>query len=118
MRKTPFRLRSPDESPMAAADMAPTPARVSALLLALTLRAIEPAAAQGPPTGEASLIETENDVSAKRAGASWQKAAPTLPLATGDQVKTGKKSRAAVRLTDLSVMRLDQLSVFEVGSVR
>ena len=75
-----------------------------------------PAVAQEEAARGAALIETENDVAAKRGSAAWQKASPTLPLGVGDRVKTGKRSRAAVRLTDLSVMRLDQLTVFEVGA--
>ena len=73
-------------------------------------------AEQAPKSAGAALIEAENDVAAKRGAGAWQKAEPILPLAPGDKVKTGKRSRAAVRLTDLSVMRLDQTTVFEVGS--
>ena len=98
--------------------MAPTPARFSALFVALALGTFRAASAQDPNVSQASVLETENDVSARKGGAGWQKAAPQMPLATGDQVKTGRKSRAAVRLTDLSVMRLDQLTVFEIGAAR
>ncbi|HEX8310384.1 MAG TPA: FecR domain-containing protein, partial [Chthoniobacteraceae bacterium] len=68
------------------------------------------------PAAGAALIEAENDVTTRRGGTAWQKGEPTSPLAVGDKVKTGKRSRAAVRLTDLSVMRMDQLTVFEVGA--
>ena len=87
------------------------------LTLSLLLAAVPicASAQQAPPGEGAALIEVENDVAAKRGSAAWQKAEPTLPLAPGDKVKTGKKSRAAVRLTDRSVMRLDQTTVFEIG---
>ncbi len=67
---------------------------------------------------EAALIETENDVTTKKGAGAWEKATPTSPLAAGDRIKTGKKSRAAVRLSDRSVMRLDQLTVFEIGAAQ
>src|SRR5205085_6834881 len=82
----------------------------------LACNAISAIRAQEPKSGDAALIEAENDVTARKGAGTWEKAVPTFPLAVGDRVKTGKKSRAAVRLTDLSVIRLDQLSLFEVGA--
>ena len=94
--------------------MARTPVRLA--LMTLFFGAAINHAQEAPVSGETALIEAENDVSAKKGAAPWQKAAPTFPLGTGDKVRTGKKSRAAVRLSDLSVMRLDQLTVFEIGA--
>lgn len=63
----------------------------------------------------AALIEAENKVSVKHSITAWQKS-QALPdaLATGDRVKTGELSRAAVRLTDSSVLRLDELTTIEI----
>lgn len=94
--------------------MFPSSARLT--LLAFLIGSAFLRGQDAPKSGEAALIEAENDVTAKKGAAPWQKAAPTFPLAVGDKVRTGKKSRAAVRLTDLSVMRLDQITVFEIGS--
>ncbi len=63
---------------------------------------------------EAALVEAENQVSAKRQGSSWQKAVPIFPLAIGNSVQTGELSRAVVRLTDSSMLRLDELTTIEI----
>ena len=63
----------------------------------------------------AALVEAENQVSTKRQGTSWQKAVPILPLAIGDRVRTGELSRAVVRLTDSSMLRLDELTTCEIS---
>ena len=71
-------------------------------------------AQENPTRNEAALVEAENQVSAKRGSNSWQKAMPILPLANGDQVQTGELSRAVVRLTDSSMLRLDELTRIEI----
>jgi len=70
---------------------------------------------ENPRVSGAALIEAENKVTVKHGAAAWQKA-PALPaaLAIGDKVQTGELSRAAVRLTDLSVLRLDELTNIEI----
>jgi tetratricopeptide (TPR) repeat protein len=65
-------------------------------------------------TGEAALLEAENKVAIKKEGADWQPSAPVLPLTIGDGIQTGELSRAAVRLTDLSVLRMDELTTIEI----
>lgn len=62
----------------------------------------------------AALLSKENVVDAAKAGAQWGPATVGQPLAVGDKVRTGEDSRAAVRLTDLSVYRMDELSKVEI----
>jgi tetratricopeptide (TPR) repeat protein len=68
-----------------------------------------------PHANRSALLEAENKVSLKQGGADWTpfKALPT-PLAIGDRVRTGDLSRATVRLTDLSVLRMDELTSIEI----
>lgn len=62
-----------------------------------------------PKAGESALIEAENQVSAQRASATtWDTAKPVMPISFGDSLRTGPWSRAVVRLTALSAVRLDQ----------
>ena len=63
----------------------------------------------------AALLEAENQVTVKHGAGEWQKAT-TLPveLAIGDRVQTGELSRATVRLTDMSLLRLDEFTNIEV----
>lgn len=77
-----------------------------------------PVAASPAPqaSAEPAVIEAENDVSIKRGNAPYQKASVPDLIVPGNKVRTGKKSRAAVRLSDLSVMRLDQLTTFELAT--
>ena len=75
-----------------------------------------PILAQDTGNGDsAALIEAENQVTLKHGDADWQKP-PALPapLAIGDRVQTGELSRAAVRLTDMSILRLDELTNIEI----
>src|SRR5438067_1927353 len=58
----------------------------------------------------AALLSKENVVDVASGGRSWTAATVGQPLGIGDQVKTGEDSRAAIRLTDLSVYRMDELS--------
>jgi tetratricopeptide (TPR) repeat protein len=62
----------------------------------------------------AALLTKENVVDAAKAGAQWGPASVGQPLSVGDKVRTGEDSRAAVRLTDLSVYRMDELSKIEI----
>ena len=47
-------------------------------------------------------------------GGSWKSAVVGQALATHDRLRTGEDSRAAVRLTDLSVLRIDELTNIEI----
>src|SRR5207249_3344397 len=64
-------------------------------------------AAQSPQrTGSALLIEKENIVDARLKGSPWKTAAVGTELNIADQLRTGEFSRAAMRFTDLSVLRI------------
>lgn len=68
-----------------------------------------------PNENGAALIEAENQVSVKHGDGPWQKSTSRPEaLAIGDKVQTGELSRAAVRLTDMSILRLDELTTIEV----
>src|SRR5207237_7011419 len=67
-----------------------------------------------PKIGEAALLEAENQVATRKKGAAWMPSKPLLPLAVGDGVQTGELSRAAVRLTDLSVLRMNEFTTIEI----
>jgi predicted Zn-dependent protease len=54
-------------------------------------------------------------VEALLTGASdWQPATNSLPLRVGDKLRTAKQSRVAIRFSDLSVMRINELTTFEI----
>ncbi|MCX6903268.1 MAG: FecR domain-containing protein, partial [Verrucomicrobia bacterium] len=46
--------------------------------------------------------------------AGWQPAKVGQALRIGDKLRTGKQSRATVRLADLSVLRISELTLFEI----
>src|SRR5262249_27236378 len=93
----------------------PRPGARLALLLLTSVVTVPGSLAQNPPKiGEAALLEAENQVSAKKKGQAWQPVAPVLPLAVSDSVRTGELSRAAVRLTDLSVVRMNEVTTIEI----
>src|SRR4051794_6696039 len=68
------------------------------------------------PGGDAELVEKENQVDAQKPAKAWQKAEVGLALATRDKVRTGEFSRAVVRFQDRSMMRMDELTTFEITS--
>ena len=45
---------------------------------------------------------------------SWTSATVGQTLATQDRLRTGENSRAAVRMTDLSVVRIDELTTIQI----
>src|SRR6202030_1107043 len=67
-----------------------------------------------PKIGSAALLEAEHEVSARIRGQAWQPGVPVLPLVVGDSVRTGLLSRATVRLTDLSVLRMNEATTIQV----
>ena len=61
------------------------------------------------------ILTVENKVSYMAANtAVWQPAKPGQVLNLGDKVRTEKDSRATVRLADLSVVRINELTTFEL----
>ena len=71
------------------------------------LRAESPAAAV--------VVEVEKIVEAQARGAGWKAAAAGMALGTDDRLRTGEFSRAAIRLSDLTTMRLDELTTIEIS---
>ncbi len=85
------------------------------LLFLLTLQA----RAQGPAgTNQAGVVLTlEGRVEIARAGTTeWLDAATNLVLGFGDALRTGPHSRATIRLSDLSVLRVNEKTILEIRS--
>ena len=74
------------------------------------------AQAPKPPVAPPSQVVTlEGSVSVWQADtAIWRAAARGQALRIGDKLRTGKQSRATVRLADLSVLRVNELTIFEL----
>ncbi len=68
------------------------------------------------PSGDAIVLTVEgNQVEVQAQGTtSWKKATANTVLKTKDVFRTGFKSRATLRYSDQSVMRIDQLTTLEV----
>jgi len=62
----------------------------------------------------ASLLSKENVVDVASGGGSWTSATVGQTLALHNRLRTGEDSRAAVRMTDLSVLRIDELTTIEL----
>ena len=62
----------------------------------------------------AEIISKENSVDRSTSPDIWQPATVGQKLAWHDRLRTGEDSRAAVRLGDLSILRLDELTEAEV----
>jgi tetratricopeptide (TPR) repeat protein len=62
----------------------------------------------------ASLLSKENVVDVATGGGSWASATIGQALAIKDRLRTGEDSRAAVRMTDQSVLRMDELTTIEI----
>ncbi len=76
---------------------------------------LNPIEAQTPQSAaNASLLSKENVVDAASGGGLWKSATVGQTLATRDRLRTGEDSRAAVRMTDLSVLRIDELTTIEI----
>jgi len=78
-------------------------------VISLLVLFVDPApsrAQTGAPNSE--LLEKENIVEVQTSGKAWQPAAVGMKLAVRDRVRTDLDSRAVVRLTDLTILRLDE----------
>jgi tetratricopeptide (TPR) repeat protein len=62
----------------------------------------------------AEVLTVENEVDTSKPGAAWTPAAVGQALATRDRLRTGEDSRAAVRLADATVLRVDELTETEI----
>ena len=66
-------------------------------------------------TNEVLIIATAGSVQTARAGAeNWTQAQTNSTLKVGDRLRTGRASRATVRMSDLSILRVAELSFLEV----
>lgn len=86
-------------------------------LFALTALCFPPPGwcAVSPTNAPAVLLTAEGRVEVSRPGVTaWSAARVEQPLQTGDRVRTGLRSRAVLRLSDLSVLRLNELTTIEV----
>ena len=70
--------------------------------------------AQNTAESTAELISKENSVDAKSSSTAWRPALLGQKLFVHDWLRTGEDSRAAVRMTDLSVLRIDELTTIEI----
>lgn len=92
--------------------MRPT-AVVSGFFLGFAL--LNPIGAETPENaGKATLLTKENVVDTASGGGAWTSATVGQLLAQHDRLRTGEDSRATVRLTDLSVLRIDELTTIEI----
>lgn len=88
---------------------------VSGVLVGFAL--LNPSGAQTQDSSaNASLLSKENVVDAASGGGSWTSATVGQALAINDRLRTGEDSRAAVRMTDLSVLRMDELTTITIES--
>ena len=72
------------------------------------------AAEKPAASGGAVLVEKDRIVEAQLKGQPWKAVPVGTELAVGDKLRTGEFSRATIRFTDLSVLRLDELTNIEV----
>ncbi len=65
--------------------------------------------------GAATVVSKDNRVEVSGAGgAGWAAASAGQDLQVGDQLKTGEDSRATVRMTDGSILQLDELTTIAI----
>lgn len=62
----------------------------------------------------AVILTKENKVDVATQKVAWASATVGQALAIHDQIRTGEDSRATVRLTDLSILRMDELTETEI----
>ena len=68
---------------------------------------------QAPPKN-AELLTKENIVDVAAGSRQWESAVVGQALAFHDRLRTGEESRATLRLSDLSVLRVDELTNLEI----
>jgi Flp pilus assembly protein TadD len=84
-------------------------------LFALLAFAYSTAYSQGPAAHVRSvLVAKKNQVEAAAAATIWKPAEVGLELAIHDRLRTGDLSQASVRLTNLSVLQIDELTTIEI----
>src|SRR5712692_3486469 len=90
----------------------------SGWLIAAIFSQILPTQAQpasAPSSGQILVVEIEGKVEVMRSGSAfWDRAYTNQVLVTGDRLQTGDSSRAVIRLSNLTLLRLDKRSFIEV----
>jgi len=87
--------------------------KISSTLFLLAFASV--AFGDGPADSSATLVEKEQIVqTAPQSETAWSDAQIGDILAIHQRLRTGSLSRAAVRLTDLSVLRLNELTTIEI----
>ena len=87
--------------------------KITSLGLLLFCSAV--AFAQDPKDTASRLLSAEGKVEVARAGqAAWSAGVPNQTLQFGDRIRTGVRSRATFRLSDLSVVVVKELATVEV----
>src|SRR5437870_5551557 len=76
-------------------------------------QAAEPRQAKPQPSCEVLSVQQQVEILPKGA-AQWKAATPGEALRIGDRLRTGKQSRATVRLSDASVLRVNELTTIEL----
>lgn len=67
------------------------------------------------PTNAPLLLTVEGKVEVSRGGgAVWTAGQPNQVLSPGDRIRTGERSRATIRLLDLSVLRVNEITTLEI----
>jgi len=85
------------------------------LLSVLSLSAFALGAARAQHAGgSAEVLSVENVVDVAPGSGPWSSAAAGQPLAIRDRLRTGEESRAAVRLANSSILRVDELTETEI----
>ena len=90
--------------------------QIPLLLLSLTLGAeLTQAQPQGSSSTACVLVEKEGKVDIARKGSTaWAAAQGNETLQPGDRLRTGSRSRAALRWSESSVMRVNELTSMEI----
>src|SRR6185295_4181458 len=71
--------------------------------------------AKGPDQAETALLTIEGRVEVSAAGATvWSAARTNQALQVGDRLRTGARSRATLRLSDKSVLRINELTTLKI----
>ena len=117
-KKTPLR----DWAPQQPKGRVPRLASVAVVLvlglqlcLALRVLAQPPPASPPPPSDHALLLVIEGSVEVTRADTdAWRPGKTNQVLETADRLRTGERSRAVVRLSDQSVLRLSEMTTIEI----
>ena len=117
-KKTPLR----DWAPQQPKGRVPRLASVAVVLvlglqlcLALRVLAQPTPASPPPPSDHALLLVIEGSVEVTRADTdAWRPGKTNQVLETADRLRTGERSRAAVRLSDQSVLRLSEMTTIEI----